>query len=234
MTERQQQLLKLLVDTYIKTAEPVSSQFLAEEGGFGVSSATIRNELVALEERGYVKAPHTSAGRIPTDKGYRFYIEWFVKSPQPTEHARRQLHAGFQADSDHHLHRLIRALSDLTHTAVVLSNGPDESYATGISHLLSHPEFRNFEMISLLGDMLDRRERWLKQLWKRAGDEIIVLIGDEGPFGEEIASMSLVYRPTHDPGLISLIGPVRMNYRQNLAVLQEVQRMLNDTAYGKR
>ncbi|OGL70801.1 hypothetical protein A3C17_02345 [Candidatus Uhrbacteria bacterium RIFCSPHIGHO2_02_FULL_53_13] len=232
MTERQQQLLKLLVDTYIKTAEPVSSQFLAEQGGFGVSSATIRNDLVALEERGYVKAPHTSAGRIPTDKGYRFYIEWFVKSPQPTERARKQLQAGWHEGEDRHLHRLMRELSDLTHTAVVISNGPDESYATGISHLLLHPEFRDFEMIALLGEMLDRRERWLKQLWKRVGDEIIVLIGDEGPFGDQIASMSLVYHPAHDPGLISLIGPVRMDYRRNLAILQEVQRMLNKHVYG--
>jgi len=79
MTQRQEQILKLLVESYIQSAEPVSSSWLAQLPDIGVSSATIRNDLAELEEEGYLVSPHTSAGRIPTDTGYRYYIETFLE-----------------------------------------------------------------------------------------------------------------------------------------------------------
>ncbi|MEA2551356.1 MAG: heat-inducible transcriptional repressor, partial [Actinomycetota bacterium] len=82
MAEQQPQLgprkgavLRAVVEEYVRSGEPVGSETIAEHAGIGVSSATIRNELAALEELGYLKHPHTSAGRIPTDAGYRFYVD---------------------------------------------------------------------------------------------------------------------------------------------------------------
>ena len=86
MTERQQQLLKLVVDLYIRDAEPVSSLALVEGSDLGVSSATIRNELVALEQDGYLASPHTSAGRVPTDKGYRYYVDHLMPESKVPVH----------------------------------------------------------------------------------------------------------------------------------------------------
>lgn len=75
LEERRQEILRTLVEEYIKTGEPVSSRTIAEVSGLGVSAATIRNELAALETDGYVAQPHTSAGRVPTARAYRYYVD---------------------------------------------------------------------------------------------------------------------------------------------------------------
>jgi len=75
MEKRKQQLLGLVINTYIESAQPVGSKFLSDAGSLSVSAATIRNELRDLEEQGYLAQPHTSAGRIPTPKGYRYYVD---------------------------------------------------------------------------------------------------------------------------------------------------------------
>ena len=73
MTERKIKLLKLIIENYIKTAEPIGSKFLANSGDLDVSAPTVRNEMRELESEGFLTHPHTSAGRIPTEEGYRFY-----------------------------------------------------------------------------------------------------------------------------------------------------------------
>jgi heat-inducible transcriptional repressor len=86
LTERQRRILARLVAEYIDQGEPVSSAWLAEHSALGVSSATIRNILARLEEQGLVRQPHTSAGRVPTDSGYRLYVDWLLgarKRPRP-------------------------------------------------------------------------------------------------------------------------------------------------------
>ena len=82
--ERYQRLLAMLVRAFIEHGEPVSSLWLARESGLDVSSATVRNVLARLEELGYVRQPHTSAGRVPTDQGYRFYVDLLLESRRPS------------------------------------------------------------------------------------------------------------------------------------------------------
>src|SRR5215470_4549682 len=96
LSERSRRLLAALVREYITTGEPVSSQRLARESGLGVSSATVRNALARLEADGYVHQPHTSAGRVPTDRGYRAFVDLLLESRRPAravagvEHQLRQ------------------------------------------------------------------------------------------------------------------------------------------------
>jgi heat-inducible transcriptional repressor len=87
LSDRSRRVLATLVREYIETGEPVSSQFLARHSGLGVSSATIRNVLAQLEEAGYVRQPHTSAGRVPTDLGYRFFVDTLLESRRPSRPA---------------------------------------------------------------------------------------------------------------------------------------------------
>jgi heat-inducible transcriptional repressor len=84
LSERSRRLLATLVREYIETGEPVSSQVLARKSGIGVSSATVRNVLALLEDGGYVRQPHTSAGRVPTDWGYRVFVDMLLESRRPT------------------------------------------------------------------------------------------------------------------------------------------------------
>lgn len=81
LTERQQMILVAIVDNYIQLAEPVGSRTISKREDIGFSSATIRNEMADLEEMGYLEQPHTSAGRIPSNKGYRFYVDHLVRDP---------------------------------------------------------------------------------------------------------------------------------------------------------
>src|SRR5688572_1295790 len=87
LTERDRRILAALVDAYIDDGEPISSLWLAEQRGFGVSSATVRSILSRLEEAGYVQQPHTSAGRVPTDLGYRVYVDRLLEGRRPARAA---------------------------------------------------------------------------------------------------------------------------------------------------
>ena len=79
LSERKMQILRTLIDDYIKTAQPIGSRTISRKHALGVSSATIRNEMADLEDMGYISQPHTSAGRIPSDKGYRFYVDHLMQ-----------------------------------------------------------------------------------------------------------------------------------------------------------
>src|SRR6187401_3141355 len=87
LSDRSRRLLATLVREYIETGEPVSSQVLARESGLGVSSATVRNVLTQLEDAGYVHQPHTSAGRVPTDRAYRVFVNRLLEVRRPTRPA---------------------------------------------------------------------------------------------------------------------------------------------------
>src|SRR6201996_8046051 len=79
LNDRAQRLLRLLVESYIRDGQPVGSRSLSRDSGLNLSSATIRNVMADLEELGFVASPHTSAGRVPTDKGYRFFVDTLLQ-----------------------------------------------------------------------------------------------------------------------------------------------------------
>lgn len=111
LTQRAQHLLKVLVESYIRDGEPVGSRTLARMGGLDLSPATIRNVMADLEELGFVRSPHTSAGRVPTIKGYRLFIDTMLKvqplSPALVQRLRQQL------DPDRNTHDLVESASSL-------------------------------------------------------------------------------------------------------------------------
>lgn len=101
LTQRRRAILKVVVQEYVKTAEPVSSGRIESGYELGVSAATIRNELAALEEMGYLAQPHTSGGRVPTDRGYRYYVEGLMEEPAvPVEEQRMIAHQFHQVQLD--------------------------------------------------------------------------------------------------------------------------------------
>src|SRR5437868_11332413 len=97
-TDRSKRVLAALVREYIGSGEPVASSLLVTAAGLGVSSATVRSILARLEEEGYVQQPHTSAGRIPTDRGYRFYVDLLLESKR-TGRAAQAVEARLRRDS---------------------------------------------------------------------------------------------------------------------------------------
>lgn len=126
LPDRRRLILRALVEEYITTGQPVGSKNLVDRYGITCSPATVRNELSALEENGYVFQPHISAGRIPTDTGYREFVDELLGSQQPAEalHAEelRRRHLALVSEVDDLMHRTSTVLSHLTHyVAVVLA-----------------------------------------------------------------------------------------------------------------
>src|SRR3989304_36972 len=109
LTERRERLLRFIVDEYVRTAQPVASNSVVQRTGLPVSSATIRNEMARLEDEGYIVQPHTSAGRMPTDKGYRYYVEALMRPQEPP--------AAVQQTIRHQFHQAAGEAADWAHLA---------------------------------------------------------------------------------------------------------------------
>ena len=139
LTERKRQILKVVVEDYIRTAEPVGSKAIAGQMGGSVSSATIRNELADLVELGYLEQPHTSAGRVPSAKGYRLYVNELMErqrlSVDETEKINQSLHVKME-QLDHLLSQAGKALSSFV-------NYPAYVTATSRKHLTA----RRFDLL---------------------------------------------------------------------------------------
>ena len=145
MDDRKLQVLRAIVTDYVSSQEPVGSKALVERHNLGVSPATVRNDMAALEEEGYITQPHTSAGRIPTDKGYRLFVDRLgsVKPLSPAE--QRAIHTFLSGalDLDDILHRTVRLLAQVTQQVAIVQ------YPT-----LSHAEVRHVELVSLSSQRL--------------------------------------------------------------------------------
>ena len=117
LDDRKLEVLRAIVEDFVSTNEPVGSKALAERHGLGVSPATVRNDMAALEDEGYITHPHTSAGRIPTDRGYRLFVDRLsqVKPLSPPERRAIQSFLEGAVDLDDVVRRSVRLLSQLTH-----------------------------------------------------------------------------------------------------------------------
>lgn len=221
MEERRKNLFKKIVDIYIKTAEPVGSLRLS--AGTAVSSATIRHEMKILEQEGLIYQPHTSAGRVPTEKGYRFYIENFVKNGKmnPKERAR---FAGSSRNlrGDELLKHLARAVARMTQEAVIVVFDTHHLYFTGLSHLFAKPEFEERARVMVISDVLDQCEEILPAVLALVKKKKI-LLGRENPFGSLCSFISL---PIQGGGMFGLLGPMRMDYARNLGIIEMIGKLL--------
>jgi len=221
---RQKELLKKIVATYIKTAEPVSSSALTGRGLFDVSSATIRNEMLELAEAGYVYQPHTSSGRVPTAKGYLFYVENYVltdePSPQLTSSIRRQLDKLLQERSADNLKNLAKILADLSDSLTILAFDEDRFFFTGLSYLYSQPEFREQAAVTSVSAILDHCEQVLPEIFAMIRAEKRILIGRDNPFGIQC---SFMIAPL-GRGLIGILGPLRMDYQRNFDLIDYIMK----------
>lgn len=231
MTDRQVKLLITIIEQYAEVAAPVGSVLLARL--FGVSSATIRNEMAELERMGYIKQPHTSAGRIPTDKGYRFYVnqlteqQEFSSLPPMTRNNKaietRVSHAGEPAQA---IKSAVDSLVQLTHNLGLATIG-NQLYVAGYSNLFGQPEFIDPAQSREVARLLDNLEPWLREA--APNEALNVFIGRENPIGRS-AGVSLIvsrYRsPYSDHSYIGILGPTRQSYRSVMSLVEQTGRTL--------
>jgi heat-inducible transcriptional repressor len=210
MTPRQQYILSEIVETYAKTAQPVSSQELIEE--IEVSSATIRAEMAELERLGYIQQPHTSAGRIPTDRGYRLYVnnlkELQADGRVSQALARRVSSAG---EADQAIRLATESLAEITQNLglATLSEG---LFFSGLRNLFGQPEFAGAQAYEV-ARLLDSLDEWLSEAAPRG--PVSVYIGQENPIGKSSGATLIIARfasPYSDNSYIGILGSTRQDY----------------------
>ncbi|MBI4457862.1 DeoR family transcriptional regulator [Candidatus Uhrbacteria bacterium] len=229
--DRKKKLLRAVVREYIVTAEPVGSETVAEKYDFGVSSATIRNDMADLEELGLLEQPHASAGRVPTVRGYRFYVDEFVGDDSARVNAGNPLTAAIdeiRLDRGHDLKSLARALAAQTGETVVVSDG-DEAFVTGISNLSAKPEFKEGQLMIEMLRLVDNLDEVVRDVERRFAQDFAVFIGEDNPFGEVFSSVLTRWQhPRSGQTVIGILGPQRMDYDANVAMIRYLHEVLRN------
>lgn len=222
MDKRREQLFKQIVKIYLATAEPVGSLFLADKFG-DISSATIRNEMMALEEEGYIYQPHISAGRVPTEKGYKFFVENFVDVEKRDEKIDKKIDATVNDFiGDEKVKAVGRAAAEMSREAVIVAFSPNRLYFTGLSHLFAKPEFAEQVSVTSVSQILDHCEEMMPRVLELIVSGKKVLIGTDNPFGK---MCSFIAAPIRDNGLFGILGPMRMDYEKNLELVNFVKEL---------
>ncbi len=226
MKERQIKFLDYTVRNYIKTAQPVGSNLLAQKSKEKVSPATIRNDLMELEKEGFLYQPYTSAGRVPTEKGYKFWLNNFFqekKISQKHENELKKKLSYTKNNFEQKIKELAKITANITHSSIVVGFSQNNVYYTGISHLFSQPEFRKYELVCSISEVVDSLDEVIDILYQKIDKEIKFLIGSENPFSKEC---SIIATKLNRNILVSLLGPMRMDYENNAAVLKYLQKII--------
>lgn len=219
MDQRQAQFLCGFVREYIRAAEPLASTRLKELLELVVSPATVRSWMQDLEEDGFIEQPHVSAGRIPTDQGYRYYVD--------RVHPRREARTEGIEESPA---TLVRRLSQAAHALAIaaLPSGRVEQY--GLLELMLQPEGSNRHAMQEISSMLDHIHDYVEDLSQRNNpSRTDVFIGSENPCMIAVHTSMLVRAVADQSGrrsLVLLIGPKRMPYSRNIALLERVAAIL--------
>jgi heat-inducible transcriptional repressor len=233
MTERQKKILLAIIEQYAEVASPVGSSLLAKL--FGVSSATVRAEMAELEQMGFIAQPHTSAGRVPTDKGYRFYVNFLADAEQTPSEQRSQKAIATRIQHGGMPERTIRnavdTLVELTHNLGLATIG-DQLYMSGLSNLFGQPEFMHPGQVQEVARLLDNLEPWLREA--APNKPLSVYIGHENPIGRGAGCSLIISKfssPYSDKSYIGVLGPTRQSYRDVMNLVQHAGKSLELSLY---
>lgn len=247
LDERKQKILEAIIYDYLETAEPVGSRRISRKYNLNISPATIRNEMTDLEEAGYIKQPHTSAGRIPSDKGYRFYVDRLMKQKELTQKEHSFIKKEYKKigrDIEGLLHETLRIMTILSHYVTVLTapdihhktSEPNKVYASGISNILNLPEFKDLAHLKHILKIIEHEEILSHLMNDYAElDTTVIKIGRENKI-KEIKDCSIVVTTYHfsrnSLGTLGIIGPTRMSYEKITSLINSVAHELNTRLTG--
>jgi len=232
-TERQNLILDKIVREYITSAKPVSSKKLEKKYRFGLSPATLRIEMQKLTENGFLYQPHTSAGRVPTDKAYRFFVDTLLKEGFFEIEGGLGVEDWFKTqmeDSLKLIQNVTRSLAEAS-SALATSYLFDDKvlWREGWEEVLQEPEFQGKQFISNFAKLLKNFEDKIDDF--SLNSEIKVFIGRENPFSN-VRDFSIIISqcnwPEKEQGIISLFGPKRMAYDKNIALINSFKEILKN------
>src|SRR3989338_2947400 len=235
MELRQQKILAAIVKEYSETANPVGSKELVDRYNFKESPATIRNEMAALEKSGFIFQPHKSAGRVPTDKGYRYFVNELMRRFELSEKERRLLKGELIKLQVQH-EQLGRSISNLLSQAsgqAAFALLPNSASSTGLSQIICEPEFADSKQMKQVAQLLEHIDEHASKLIKKSEVTAEAFIGREAKFPVP-KNLSLVVSNVKmkdgKKGVIGIIGPKRMAYAKNLSILNYLAKLIAGAA----
>jgi len=198
---------------------------LVSEAGLDFSEATVRNELRDLEDLGFLTHPHTSAGRIPTDKGYKHYLENINWDKLKLSKKDAEVLASFSEFEDkvQTQKNLAKLLATVTQETVIFAFSKNSIYYTGLANLFSKPEFIELGIVGDISQVFDRCEDCIDPFYDLSTEEINFFVGQEHPFGSMLSVASFKFGNS----LLALLSPTRTDYKRNYSLLQVVKEILN-------
>jgi heat-inducible transcriptional repressor len=224
LTQRQEEILKKLVEDYIKLARPISSEFFEKRHKLKISPPTIRLEFQKLTRQGFLEKPHISAGRIPTDKAYRYFVNNFLEERifEIEKLIGREINEELRL-----LQILAKNLAQISKSLILgyLELEKEKMiFKEGWEEVLREPEFLDKEYVFRFLDFLEDFEREIEGL--RLNSSIKIYIGKENPFkkGTDFALIVTKCKVLKTDGIFALCGPKRMDYNKNVGLIKSVKR----------
>lgn len=231
LDERQSDLLELIIRDYIKTARPVASARLVRYHHLAMSSATARNEMLVLNEMGYLEQPHHAAGRVPTGRAYRFFVNRIADTGEEEEGISGVAEPLKQADDV--FDAAVKIIANRTKSVGVGGwfENPGSFRFSGLAEMLRQPEFADGEpgadFVEAVEIVLEQSGMLHELVAEARATEPQVYIGRENPL-KTLRGWSVVASRVQDgdenEGVIAIIGPTRMPYRENIGLAAEIAR----------
>lgn len=239
LTDRQKELLRAVVEIYVRTGEPVGSENIEREFNLGVSPATIRNEMVKLTQEGFLKQPHTSAGRIPTSMGYRVYISELMKEKSLPVAAEVSLKTNLwqqRYKENQLLREAIKALAQRCQMLSLAVNGDNEVMYAGAANILDFPEFEDIDVTRFVLSLFDENPMLAQIIGKAVGsDPLHILFGEELGY-RYLEATGFVFSKYEDRegrfGIIGVIGPARMNFSLVLPYVKYTSNLITNALHS--
>jgi heat-inducible transcriptional repressor len=234
ISDRQKNILDTIIKEYVESAKPVSSQYLGGKYDFGICPASIRIEMQKLTDDGFLCQPHTSAGRVPTDKGYRYFVNGLLEGKsKPTGNldfdAAKSMEEEFE-DMFKLANSLTRSLAQASSSLVLgYLRREDVLWKEGWEDVLQNPEFGQRDLIDNFIDYLGYLEDDVKN--KKPESKLDIYIGGENRFpkaGEFSAITFALQTGEREEVVLSIVGPKRMAYERNIALTNEVLRLFEN------
>lgn len=238
LTQRQVEILKNLIEEYISTAEPVGSETLEKKYNLSASPATIRNEMVKLTKLGYLKKSHTSAGRMPTPTGMKFYVKQLMKEKDLSvaeETAVKESLWDYREKENKFLREMTKSLANKTKALAIVTTADGDVFCSGYANILDMPEFFDIDVMKNLLATMDEFERYGKYFADMDSEDVQVLLGDElgpdmqGPYGFVFTHYKT---PMQLTGEIGVLGPSRLNYTQIVPAVRYFGDLIEEIAKG--
>ncbi|MFA5062783.1 MAG: DeoR family transcriptional regulator [Candidatus Omnitrophota bacterium] len=231
---RKRAVLSTTINRYILEANPISSEELAEH--FDLSSATIRNIFSELEDEGYLTHLYTSGGRVPTEKGYRYYVDSLLLQMQLMDEDKRSIMREYEKEINRMedvLEETSKLIEQTTHYTGIVSflEWQDKMFYKGLNRILEQPEFRDTGKMRLLIKAVEDKQRLLEIVNRDFSDEARVYIGSElnCPEMENCSLVVSSYRRKKKlQGRVAVLGPVRMEYRRIIPTLEYISDVLSE------